>query len=40
MDSWGPAIFGPISLLHRDFPLSEVKMYFHGPVGTTECGPL
>ena len=24
MDSWGPAIFGPISLLYRGFPLSEV----------------
>ena len=36
MDTLGPANFGVILLLCRGRPLSEVKLYCHGPVGTTE----
>jgi len=32
----GPAIFGIILLLWRGCPLSEVKFYCHGPIGTTK----
>ena len=31
-----PANFGVILLLYRGCPLSEVKLYCHGPVGTIE----
>ena len=36
MDTLGPANIGIILLLYRDCPLSEVKLYCYGPVGTTE----
>ena len=36
MDTFGSANFGVILLLYRGCPLSEVKLYCHGPVGTTE----
>ena len=36
MDTLGPANFGVIWLLFRGYPLSEVKLYCHGAVGTTE----
>ena len=36
MDTLGPANFGIILLLYRGCPLSQVKLYYHGPVGTTE----
>ena len=32
----GPANFDAILLVYRGCPLSEVKLYWHGPVGTTE----
>ena len=35
-DTLGPANFGVILLLYRGCPLSKVKLYCHGPVGTTE----
>ena len=32
----GPANFGVILLLYRGGPLSEVTLYCHDPVGTTQ----
>ena len=36
MDALGPADFHVILLLYRGCPLSEVTLYCHDPVGTTE----
>jgi len=37
MDTLGPAISGSFFLLlYRGFPLSEVKMYWHGTIGTAK----
>ena len=36
MDTLGPANYDVILLLYRGCPLSEVKLYWHGSVGTTE----
>ena len=36
MDTLGPANFGIISLLYRGCLLSELILYCHGPVGTTQ----
>ena len=36
MDTLGPAISGSFLLLYRGFPLSEVKMYSHGTIGTAK----
>jgi len=36
MDTLGPAISGSFLLLYRGFPLSEVKMYYHGTIGTAK----
>ena len=36
MDTLGPTNFGTILLFYRGCPLEEVKLYFHGPVGTAE----
>ena len=35
MKPTGPVNFGTILLLYRGCPLHEVKLYCHGPVGTT-----
>ena len=41
MDTLGSANFGTILLLrYRGCPLKEVKLYCHGPIGTTELVPL
>ena len=36
MDTLGPANFGAILLLKRSCPFTQVKLYYCGPVGTTE----
>ena len=36
MDTLGPANFGVILLLYRGGPLSEVTLYCHDHVGTTQ----
>jgi len=36
MDTLGPAISGSFLLLCRGSPLSEVKMYWHGTIGTAK----
>ena len=36
MDTLGPANFGVMLLLYRGGPLSEVTLYCHDPVGTTQ----
>ena len=36
MDTLGPANFGIISLFYRGCLLSELILYCHGPVGTTQ----
>jgi len=35
-DTLGPTIPGSILLLYRGFPLSDVKMYKHGTIGTAK----
>ena len=36
MDTVGPANYDVILLLYRGCPLSEVKLYWHGSVETTQ----
>ena len=36
MDTLGTANFGVVLLLYRRCPLLEVKLHWHGPVGTKQ----